>query len=199
MSLDSRPLVLVHGLWNNPNIFRRLVDSLPNFRREIFIPHLPHRFGFVPIKSLAEELNSKILHRYGNETHIDLLGFSMGGLVSRVWLQDLGGCSRTHKFLTIGTPHFGTLLAHLVPCRVMPGVADMKIKSDLLNDLNLDINVLEKLDCSSFYIPWDLMVVPGCKAILPFGLRKQLPAITHRGLVLNPQAIKLIIERIVID
>ncbi|MEN9859975.1 MAG: hypothetical protein RLZZ515_457, partial [Cyanobacteriota bacterium] len=77
----SRPLVLLHGLWDTPRLFRRLEDEL--LRRspalELFAPHLPHRFGAVSIRELAAQLAALIDARFGASTSLDLFGFSMGG------------------------------------------------------------------------------------------------------------------------
>ena len=49
---------------------------------------------------------------------IDLIGHSLGGLVSRVYLQHLGGARRVDRCITLGTPHQGTYNAYWVPTRV---------------------------------------------------------------------------------
>ncbi len=169
------------------------------FKRDIFAPSLPHNFGHKCLNAIAHELNQQILTRYGREQVVDLLGFSMGGLVSRIWMQEFGGASRVKLFISIATPHRGTILAQPIPSFLMPGLADMKKGSLLLNHLNNDISSLENIQCVSFYIPWDLTVVPGWQAKLPIGEARCLPALTHRGSILSTSSVKIITQRILED
>ena len=47
--MSERPLLLIHGLWDTPRLFRRLEQTLlernPNL--QLFAPHLPHRLGLL--------------------------------------------------------------------------------------------------------------------------------------------------------
>jgi len=38
---------------------------------------------------------------------IDIVAHSMGGIVARLYIQELGGGARVNRFLTMGTPHLG--------------------------------------------------------------------------------------------
>lgn len=190
----TTPLVLVHGLWDTPRLFRRLEAHLAGRRSELLIPHLPHGLGFPPIERLAHRLGAVIEERYGPDQPIDLLGFSMGGVVARTWLQCAGGHRRTRRFWSVGSPQQGTLLAQLVPRRLLASIADMKLGSQLLRQLNADPRALESVACSSFYCPADLMVFPGWRAYLPTGSRQALPVWTHRQLITHPRALALLCQ-----
>ena len=98
------PLVLVHGLWDSPNIFKPLKKRLAPSGMEIFSPHLPHRLGVTPLEVLAEDLQYQISARFGPKQALNVLGFSMGGVVLRCWLQLLGGDQRTKLFVSLGSP-----------------------------------------------------------------------------------------------
>merc|ERR1712078_399016 len=76
-TLAMRPLVLVHGLWDTPRLFVRLVQHLDQPERPLLIPHLPHGLGVVPLRQLASQLDRQIQDRFGAEVMVDLLGFSM--------------------------------------------------------------------------------------------------------------------------
>jgi triacylglycerol lipase len=192
----TRPLVLLHGLWDTPRLFRRLESEL--LRRcpslELFAPHLPHRFGAVPIRDLAAELAGRIEARFGRSTALDLFGFSMGGVIARTWLQEHRGWERTRRFVCLGSPQNGTLTAQLVPRRLLAGIADMKIGSALLRDLERDRALLDSLDCYSLFTATDLTVFPGWRAVLPLGTRRSLPVLTHRQLIVHPKAIQVLAD-----
>ena len=185
------PLVLLHGLWDTPRVFRRLEAELLGRCPELTLmaPHLPHRFGAVPLRQLAATLAPLINARFGPHTPIDLLGFSMGGLVGRLWLQDHGGAARCRRFVCLGSPMQGTLTAQLVPRALLAGIADMKLGSPLLRHLDAGMGRLQGVACTSFYCPTELTVVPGWRAVLPLGQRRALPVWTHRQLIGHPRAL----------
>ncbi|MFH1562080.1 MAG: alpha/beta fold hydrolase [Nitrospirota bacterium] len=72
-----------------------------------------------PIKSNYDELRKKIEEilqaYYGDEWEKEkliIVGHSQGGLLSRYYLQQSGG-NKVKRFITIGTPHTGSMLAPL--------------------------------------------------------------------------------------
>ena len=186
----SIPLVLVHGLWDTPRLFHRLIQGLDQPDRPLLAPHLPHGLGWVPLRELASRLDLHIQQRFGADTRIDLLGFSMGGLIGRIWLQELGGAQRTRRFFSVGSPQQGTLAAQMIPRPLLAGAADMKVGSRLLRDLNRQPAALAGIECSSFFCRWDLMVCPGWRAVLPLGRCEEIPVWTHQQLISHPDAIR---------
>ncbi len=161
----------------------------------VFAPHLPHKFGRIPITRLAKKLDDLIIEKFGNNT-IDLLGFSMGGIVANYWLQNLGGCDRTKRFFSIGSPHHGTLTAQFVPSYVLPGIANMKIGSELNNSLNANLDKLKKVQCISFFCCLDLMVFPGWNACLSQGSTKRIGVINHKALIRSKKSVQKIVSEI---
>lgn len=196
--MPRRPLVLLHGLWDTPQVFRRLEAELlgrcPEL--ELWAPHLRDRWGAVPLQELAATLAPQISARFGPDRPIDLLGFSMGGLVGRLWLQDHGGAARCRRFVCLGSPMRGTLTAQLVPRALLAGIADMKLGSALLQRLNDDPRPLQGIDCSSWFCTVDLMVVPGWRAVLPLGRQIRLPVLTHQQLIRHPAALEPLVQEL---
>ena len=195
----TRPLVLVHGLLDTPRLFSRLQHRLEGQNRPILSPHLPHRFGAIPLRKLARQLDGLIQERWGPKTPIDLLGFSMGGVIARTWLQELDGAKRTHRFISVGSPQQGTLTAQGVPSWLFAGLADMQRGSPLLRSLNGDYAELQAVKCLSFFCRWDLMVCPGWQALLPIGKSTAVPVWTHQQLMSHPKSLDLLIESLLID
>ena len=199
MTLRRRPLVLVHGLFDDPSVFCHLVKGIDEFDLPLLIPHLEHQLGRISLRTLAQKLDSQILGRWGPDISIDLLGFSLGGVISRVWLQELGGARRTNRFISVGCPHSGTLTAQIVPSWLLAGVSEMKRGSRLLNELNSDMSSLKGVACSSYFCRWDLMVFPGWQAVLPIGLFQEVPVCTHKELMSHPKSLKILLEVILSD
>ena len=196
MNIQKRPIFLIHGLWNNPKLFEKLTKKIKEDDYQMYIPHLPHKFGKTSIWRLARDLDSKIEQLVGPEKEIDIVGFSMGGLISRLWIQDYNGFLRTKRFFTIGTPHFGTYTAQLMPNFFMPGIAEMKRGSNLLSKLNHDLTSLEKVECTSFFTKWDLMSFPGWQAKLSIGDSYHLPVLTHKELITNSLSLDILAKKI---
>lgn len=180
--------MLVHGLWDTPRLFGRLVRRLDQARIPVLAPFLPHRFGAVPLRVLADQLDQQIQAQWGDQ-EVDLLGFSMGGVIGRIWLQDLGGAARCRRFFSVGSPQRGTYTAQWIPRWMFAGLADMKRGSDLLTHLNANVADLDGVLCTSFFCRWDLMVVPGWQAVLPVGDQQAIPVLTHQQLMAHPRAL----------
>lgn len=190
------PLVLVHGLWDTPRLFRRLQQMLAERRGPLLIPHLPHGLGTTPIRALADQLGQEIGAAFGPDTPIDLLGFSMGGLIARTWLQLEGGAARTRRFLSIASPHAGSLVALPWPRPLLAGLADMKPGSPLLRRLDADLEPLRRVDCVSLYVLTDVMVVPGWSAVLPVGPHRPLPVWKHSRVMAEPASLDPIVAEL---
>ena len=192
------PIILIHGLWNTSNIFSSIISKLDKTGIEYFAPNLNHSYGMTSIIELTNLLNKLILNRYGLEEEIDILGFSMGGIIGRYWIKKFYGYKRTRRFITVGSPHKGTIAAQLVPTYPFRGISEMKINSSLLRDLSNYDYLLDDIDCVSFFTYWDLMVFPGWRANLNVGEKISLNIFKHRNLIKDKVAVDRIIERIII-
>jgi triacylglycerol lipase len=188
------PLVLVHGLFDSPRVFDPLKRLLKGRRDPLLIPDLPLRLGITPVETSARLLGHHIQTAFGAAEPIDLLGFSMGGVIARTWIQLMGGHRRTRRFLSLGSPHQGTLTALPWPRRLLAGVADLKPGSPLLRRLDADLSALEGIGCSSYCSAFDLMVVPGWRAVLPVGPTRLLPVWSHPQLLRHPAALGPLVE-----
>ena len=190
ISQTQPPLVLVHGLLDTPEVFQKLRQEIGDRRLDLLIPHLSLRLGRTPIEEAAAELAAHIDAAYPGQTPLDLLGFSIGGVIARTWIQRLGGHRRTRRFISLGSPQQGTLTAQPWPGQIFKGLADLKWDSALLRELNSNSELLQSVDCHSFYSALDLAVLPGWRAVLPIGPQTELPVATHPQLLRDAAAIK---------
>jgi triacylglycerol lipase len=190
ISQTQPPLVLVHGLLDTPEVFQKLRQEIGDRRLDLLIPHLSLRLGRTPIEEAAAELAAHIDAAYPGQAPLDLLGFSIGGVIARTWIQRLGGHRRTRRFISLGSPQQGTITAQPWPGQIFKGLADLKWDSALLRELNSNSELLESVDCHSFYSALDLAVLPGWRAVLPIGPQTELPVATHPQLLRDAAAIK---------
>lgn len=185
----QNPIVLVHGLWNTVGIFARLIPYLESQGRTVHAFNLIPNNGDVGIEALAQQLQDSIDHTLGDYEIFDLLGFSMGGLVSRFYLQKLGGLHRVKHFVTVSTPHYGTTMAFF---RWNPGGRQMRPGSQFLRALNQDIQMLQKTTLTSLWTPLDLLVVPASSCCLPIGQSKKLWISSHNNMLSHELSLKTI-------
>jgi len=190
------PIILIHGLWNTADIFNYITSKLDEIGIEYFAPTLNHEYGMTSIVELTNLLNRLILEKYGYEKELDILGFSMGGIIGRYWIKKFNGFKRTRRFITVGSPHKGTLTSQLVPRYPFKGISEMKINSTLLRELSESDYLLRRINCISFFTYWDLMVFPGWRATLNSGEKISLNIYKHKNLIRNPDAIERIIYRL---
>ena len=191
------PIILIHGLWNTSSIFSFISSKLDEIGIEYFAPTLEHLYGMTSIIDLTNTLNELIVEKYGLEKELDILGFSMGGIIGRYWIQKFNGYKRTRRFISIGSPHKGTLMAQLVPCYPFRGISEMKINSKFLRELEKKDFYLDDIECISFFTYWDLMVFPSWWTNLDLGEKISVKIYKHRNLVRNNLSVEKIIGKII--
>ena len=117
--------------------------------------------GSARIERLAEQVRDEVdalLKRTG-ASQVDIVGFSMGALVSRTYIAMLGGSAHVHRFISISGPHAGTWNAHVLGAiERFEGARDMKRGSELLQ--RLSALSLGETETHVIYTPLDLMIVP---------------------------------------
>ncbi len=127
------PVVLVHGLIDNRSIFAVMRRSL---RRRGFAQVCS--WNYSPLSSdvarCAAELGAhieRVCEQTGHE-RVHVVGHSLGGLIARYHLQRQGGDRRMESLVTLGTPHQGSVLAHVVPT---PLIRQLRPGSAVLQEL----------------------------------------------------------------
>ena len=151
-------VILVHGVFDDGANLRDLEQALTAAGHTCWLPVLRPADGRLGILDLAEKLAAYIETHLPREAEIAFVGFSMGCLVARVYLQLLGGHARTRAFFSISGPHKGTLIAYLYFGR---GARDMRPGSVLLRILDATQAALEGIALFAYWTPFDVSVLPG--------------------------------------
>jgi pimeloyl-ACP methyl ester carboxylesterase len=129
------PVVLVHGLWENPtywtagNFSQNLAiahfDVTPadygKYNASTFDPYLNKTFGNYGINAIRYAIHialDKLHNKSIAASQADVVAHSMGGLMARGFVQQPDYKNITnymkgyiHRLITIGTPHFGAPLS----------------------------------------------------------------------------------------
>jgi triacylglycerol lipase len=180
-------VVLVHGHNDTAAKMQSMAACLREEGFTVYTPTLTPSWGQVGLDELARQLSTFIDAHVHPGEKFDLVGFSMGGLVCRYYLQRMDGLRRVDRFITLGVPHHGSLWAYLVN---NPGCRQMRPGSDFLKDLNSDIGVLGKIEFTSIWTPLDLVIVPSNSSRTNVGRNIEIWVPIHPLLVLSPLCIK---------
>ncbi len=183
---STLPVVLVHGIWNRAEIFTRLKAYLEASGRTIYALSMVPCNGDALLEGLAQQVATFVDSQLGPAQRFDLLGFSMGGLVSRYYVQHLGGLGRVRAFVTVSAPHQGTFLA-LGSDR--PGIRQMCPGSDFIKDLNQNKDCLKTLQFHSFWTPFDLLILPPWSSLIGIGKEQRLIIPTHNRMIQDQSAL----------
>ncbi len=187
--MARNPVLLVHGIDDTAALFDRMKPHLECDGFSVSAPNLVPNDGAAALDELARQLDRYICATFAQDETIDLVAFSMGGLISRYYLQRLGGIHRVRNFVTIGTPHRGTWTAFL---RDNPGARNMRPKSAFLEDLRRDVAVLGTISFTSVWTPLDLMIIPASSSLLPVGRAIRVVTAAHPLLVRDRRVLNLV-------
>jgi triacylglycerol lipase len=158
------PVVLVPGYGGGTGSLQSLADRLTAVGRDVTVVALPGD-GTGDLHGSADALDRSVtaaLARSGAE-NVDVVGYSAGGLVARLWVAD-GGAGRVRRVLTLGSPHHGTRLADLAgdvaPQQCPVGCQQMDPDSELIARLNARDETPEGPTWVSIWTARDQTVTP---------------------------------------
>jgi len=187
----SNPVLLIHGINDTGAVFHKMAPYLAALGRQVYDLSLTPNNGNVGLDNLAEQVAAYIDKTFAPGQPLDLVGFSMGGIVSRYYVQRLGGIERVQSFITISSPHQGTTAAYLSQ---RPGCIQMRPDSAFLKDLNQDVAMLNQLNFTSIWTPFDLIIVPARSSQLPVGREIMVPVPAHPWMLTDSRSIKSVVE-----
>ncbi len=160
--MAQRMAILLHGLFDTGKVFSDLSARLRKTGFCTLAPDLVPNDGSVSMATLAAQVKEIIEREVEPSAWLALIGFSMGGIVARYYLQELGGYRRTQRLITISSPHYGSWLAYGAEGE---GIKDLRPKSPLLQRLNTSADRLLPLKPLSLWTPLDLMIVPAHSSV----------------------------------
>lgn len=179
------PTILVPGFYDGQHRLGLLTRwvAQANLHPHPFAPQPSN--GTVPLEALARQLAHYIDATFAPDQPLNLFGFSMGGLICRAYVQQLGGARRTRRLVTLATPHLGTYMAY--PFHNRPACRQMRPGSAFLCELNRDLSALEQLYFASIWTRLDLTILPAANCLLPVGEMIHVASPLHGALPFDPR------------
>lgn len=169
-------VVLVHGFMETGSTFKMLRKRLEKRNVKVLVAKLKHKDGRGGLQNLATHLKQDIEKEFGPKAPISIVAFSMGGLVSREYLQNQGGAVRCENLITVSSPHNGTNAAFCYPTQ---GVKEMRPGSWFLRNLHETQGSLGKMPVVSYRTPMDLVILPPTSSIWDRAENLEYPVILH--------------------
>jgi pimeloyl-ACP methyl ester carboxylesterase len=182
----QRTVVLVHGYLANRSTLLPLAGYLRwrGFRQVLSFDYASREGverGAIALRDY--------LRRHVRGGRIDLVCHSLGGLVARVYLQQLGGARRVDRCITLATPHQGTYNSYWVASRVG---RDLRPDSPLLSRLEATRDRAFPVRFLSVVAGSDNLVVPRVFAAHEEVVR--VPGMGHVGLLFSPGVFHLVAD-----
>ena len=189
------PVILIHGIDDTAALFRRMQPFLEQRGFSVHSFNLTPNDGTASLGRLARQVEHYVRERLADGEAFDIVGFSMGAMIARYYVQRLEGLARVRRFVTLAAPHHGTWTAYL---RNNPGARDMRPGSPFLQDLNRNAESLSGLSFTSIWTPLDLMIVPSSSSRLSVGRSIPVLSLAHPLMVRDGRVLRLV-ESILTD
>lgn len=193
-AIERFPIIYVPGFGAPPFHSRYLRSRLEVEGFDVYEATLPHLQTGDVAKSaaiLAVEVQ-RTRYRF-NAEKVNIIGHSLGGIITRYYLQKLGGWKYVHRVVYLGTPHKGVYWA--VFGLMTKAGRQILPKSRLIKELNSDPSRCRTIKCLSIISNFDEMVVPRESGILDCGYNKVVNwPVGHWGMVFSNKAIGWIVD-----
>lgn len=187
--ISKNPIILVHGIFDTQRIFNQMTAYLTPLGWDVHRLNLVPNDGRLGLEVLAKQVSDYVANTFPPEQPIDVIGFSMGGIVSRYYVQRLNGVERVQRLVTISSPHNGTLTGFLYPTLA---ASQMRPNSPFLQDLNKDLTPLERINFTSIWTPFDGMIVPAKSSQLSVGQELIVNVLVHAWMVTDIKALEVV-------
>src|SRR3954447_25372848 len=135
---------------------------------------------------------------------VDVVGYSAGGVVARIWADRFGGAAQARRIVTLGSPHHGTevanLAAQLAPDQCPTACRQLAPDSDLLR--GLPVGAIPGPRWVSVWTAQDDVVTPPSSGRLEGAVDVELQAVcrddrvNHGGLPDDPLVAGIVVRAI---
>lgn len=201
------PVLLIPGLGGSTASLDVLAGALRVDGHDVTVMPLPGdgRGDLREQARVLADVATALLESSGASS-VDVVGFSAGGVVARLWVADFGGDEIARRVVTLGAPHHGTQLAALAE-EVAPGACPLACQQldpdgDLLRELNAGDETPDGPAFVSIWTTLDETVTPPDSARLDGALGITVQSVcadsqvSHSGLVTDPLVAGIVAEQL---
>jgi hypothetical protein len=196
------PVLLVPGYGGSRTALTRLAERLRAEGRTATVLTLPGD-GTGRLEEQADVLDTAVRDALGaGAPSVDVIGYSAGGVVTRLWVDRHGGAEVARRVVSLGSPLHGTRLAGLgarfARDRCPPACQELAPGSDLLD--RLDGPLPDGLPWLSIWTENDETVQPPDSARLDGAVNLSLQSIcpaartSHSELPADPYVTALVVD-----
>lgn len=165
------PVLLVPGYGGKLSSLTRLAAALRGAGRDVTLVSLPGG-GTGDLGAQAKVLGAAATSAIAR-THapsVDVVGYSAGGVVARLWVKDFGGGDLARRVITLGSPQHGTgvagVAADLAPSQCPLACQQLAPDSSLLRGLDAGDETPPGPAFVSIWTTDDIVVTPPDSASL---------------------------------
>lgn len=170
------PVIIVPGFTTGPILepgYYPLRSRLQSAGYDVTLISYPD-YGLGDIAANAQRLASTVasVRARTGAARVDLVAHSMGGLVSRTYVKNLGGAATVDSLIMMGTPNYGTALANVASfftfgtCVGITACEQMAAGSSFLAALNAGDDTIGSVRYTSIATIIDEIVFPYTTAFL---------------------------------
>ena len=165
------PVLLVPGYGGSLESLAVLAAALRRDGREVTVVTLPNG-GTGDLREQAMTLGQAASKAMAgaHATSVDVIGYSAGGVVARLWVKDFGGGNLARRVITLGSPQHGTDVAgdavDLAPSQCPTACRQLAPDSTLLRSLNAGDETPPGPEFVSIWTTDDQVVTPPDSASL---------------------------------
>lgn len=199
------PVLLVPGFGGDDRALRSLMSALSASGRTATIVALPGD-GTGDLREQADALAAAAdaaMQRAG-VNRVDIVGYSAGGVVARLWVAKGGGDQFARRVVTLGSPHHGAGVAALANALLgsdcPPACQQLRPDSELLQTLNADDESPDGPDWTAVWTVDDETVTPPSSGRLDGATNIEVQAVcpgrrvTHAALPRDPAVVGLVLN-----
>ncbi len=196
------PVLLVPGYGGSTTSLRALRAAVEQAGRDATVVELVGD-GTGDLRDQARLLDTAA-HQAMTRAHassVDVVGYSAGGVIARLWVRDFGGGDLARRVITLGSPHHGTDLAGLAgditPDTCPMACLQLQENSDVLRALNAGDETPAGPLWVSIWTNDDQTVVPpesaSIEGALDFSVQSVCPSarVEHGDLPTDPTVIAM--------
>jgi len=185
---EQRTVVLVHGYLSSRSALLPLAQYL---RLRGLGPVLSFDYASSAGVEPAAVALRQYLRRHVRGGRIDLVCHSLGGLVARLYLQELGGARRVDRCITLGTPHSGTYNAYWLWSRIG---RELRPDSALVERLEASRAAAASVDFLSIVAGSDSLVIP--RVFARHEREVHVPDVGHLAMLFAPGVLSRVADHL---